>query len=309
MAKKKKSTRAPMSDEQKAKMKAGREAAALKKANAPVVPQPPADMSQVAPVEELEKQQLTGVETKSNSPFANMSAEDKDLMMLNLMSKMADMMDNNKGFKVTDENAGAAIDEVSKNTYYGGQPHAQVGANGVTGQVFKYPVEPEYYPNPRERLYDIPFLKRYNLRDNYIITWGVEGVEYEKNGVAFAEPRFICHLYRRIYDDENNDTGTAALISRTFLHEDRLVALTTANKLGITDQFADEREIMDEIRFIRVRDWLIALFTPYKFQAFKKKPRMMVIAGKQVEVHDTEQILDQDSADSKASAVQSQTGR
>lgn len=307
MAKKKKSTRAPMSDEHKAKMKAGREAAAARKASAPVVPapEPQADLSQVEPTAELEKQQLTGAETKSNSPFSHLSPEDKDLMMMSLMKDMAEMLKANKGFQVTEQNVEQVIEDTSKVKFASGRVDAQVGVNGVTGQVFKYPVEPEYYPNPKERLYDVPFLKRFNLRDNYIITWGVEGVEYEKNGVAFAEPRFICHLYRRIFDEDNEDTGTAALVSRTFLHEDRMVAIMTANKMGLSEQFEDERELMDEIRFIRVRDWLVALFTPYKFQQFKKKPRMMVIAGKQVEVHDTEQILEQDSADTKAAAVRS----
>lgn len=306
MAKKKNTPKRPRSEKQLANDQRLREAAAAKK-NQPVVPQPPADLTEVENSAELEKQQLTGAETKSDSPFSKMSAEDKDLMMMNLMSKMAEMLSNNQNFKVTDENAGAVIDEASQIKYAGGHVQASVGANGVTGQVFKYPVEPEYYPNPKERLYDIPFLKRFNLRDNYIITWGVEGVEYEKNGVAFAEPRFICHLYRRIYDEDNNDTGTAALVSRTFLHEDRMIALTTANKLGLTEQFADEREIMDEIRFLRVKEWLVALFTPYKFQKFAKKPRSMVIDGKQVEVFDTEEIVGADAADSKAAAVRAQT--
>ena len=181
-----------------------------------------------------------------------------------------------------------------------------VGHKGIQGKLFKYSVEPSHYPNPVDRLYDLPELKRHGLRDNYLLDWEVEGVEYEKYGVTYAEPRFTVRLFRRLFDDNDQPNGKMALINRQIQHEDEVVARSAADKLGITDSFPSFEDMMDEMRFQRIKDWLLELFMPAKVTHHNHMPIQQVIAGKVVEVFDTETLVDGSSGKDKAQAISQQ---
>lgn len=181
-----------------------------------------------------------------------------------------------------------------------------VGRNGVQGRVFKYPVEKSFYPDPTERLYDEPRLSRFNLRENYFFDWDVEGVEYEKYGVTYAEPRFTVRLFRRMFDENGEPTGRMALVNRAIQHEDEIIARIGAEKLGIEDSFESFQHMMNEMRFYRFRSWLLELFTPPKVEQHNHSARQMVVDGKVVDMYDTEVLLDKGAAESKASSIASQ---
>ena len=133
-----------------------------------------------------------------------------------------------------------------------GQP--TVGRNGIQGKLIRYPIETSYYPNPVARLYAEPTLKRFNLEENYFFDWTVEGVEYEKYGVTYAEPKFTVRLFRRLFDDDGiTPNGQFALINRQIMHEDEVVARAAADKLGLTDSFESFEDMMNEVRFLRIR--------------------------------------------------------
>lgn len=186
------------------------------------------------------------------------------------------------------------------------QGGASVGSQGVQGVVQKYPVEASHYPDPRDRLYDLPELKRYAMRDNYIITYEVQGVTYEKQNVTFTEPRHVIHLYRRLYDDDGTDSGKVALVNRHYMGEDELVTKIASQKLGL--DINKWQEAVDEVRFLRIKQWLLDLFRPVNIQTKTRQKTVQVIDGKAVEVYDTESVTDGDSGIAKANAVKGQSG-
>lgn len=174
----------------------------------------------------------------------------------------------------------------------------QIGQGGVHGQVFKYPVEQGHYPDPTDRLYDDPKLRRFALRENFYFKWEVTGVTYEKYNITYTEPRFMVELWRFIFDEETGEpTGEMFLVNRQIQHEDEMAARIAADKLGYKigegERFANLQEMMDEMRFWRIRQWLIAVFTPFKASQHKnRKTKQKVIGGRVVEVTDSEVLVD-----------------
>jgi len=199
------------------------------------------------------------------------------------------------------------LDEINRIT-----PSASVGVQGVQGVINKYPVEKSYYPDPTARLLDEPSLARFAMKQNYIFKWTVDGVEYERNGVAFSEPRFTLELFRRLYNEDGEATGSAALVARNMLHEDQMTTRVAAVRLNLVEKFGEGEdnmtEIMDEVRYWRMQQWLLDLFRPAKIETHRKRPTTQVIDGKVVEVFDTESLIDKASAQSQSSSLQSQAG-
>ena len=245
------------------------------------------------------------------SPFAQASESDKDKIIIALQQELLDAYRSRENAPAL--NPSQVLDEMASMQ----QPPRQFDGNtvhisangGVQGRVVKHSLKKSDYPDPTSRLYEDERLKRHNLRENYIFTWDVTGEQYEKNGVTYAEPRFTVCLYRRLFDDMDMPTGKAALISRTMLHEDEFVAQIIADRLGLLENFANTKEMMDEVRYRRIRDWLIPIFIPSKPEEHANRRTEMVIDGKAVEVFDTEKVLGEAAADSKASAIQQQVRR
>lgn len=272
-----------LSDEQKAKMAAGREAAKAKKAQlSQDLPDPKvADKTPETPV--------TPNDQPTGQPQSVMEA-----MMLKLMAEIEELK-KQKNPNTTPE---AALQYTAQM-----QGVPVVGHNGIQGKLVRYPVESSYYPNPIDRLYDEPTLSRFNLRENYFFDWEVEGVEYEKYGVTYAEPKFTVRLFRRLFDEDGQPNGKFALINRQIQHEDEIVARAAADKLGLTEKFESFQDMMNEMRYLRIRQWLLDLFKPPKVETHKNQPTQQVIDGKVVEVFDTEALIDGDSGISKAGSI------
>jgi hypothetical protein len=178
---------------------------------------------------------------------------------------------------------------------------------GVQGIQYKYPVEKSYYPDPTERLYDEPSLKRFAMRENFLFKWDVVGEVYEKANITYSEPRFSVELFRRLFDDDGTPTGKMVLVNRQFQMEDELTARIAADKLGLTNTFERFEDLMTEMRYYRIRRWLLGIFTPPSVNAFKKRSTTMVIGGKVVEVYDTEELTDAESGASTASTIKQET--
>jgi hypothetical protein len=227
-------------------------------------------------------------------PQPQLSEDVKDQMLLRLMREMDELK--------ASINQNATPDQ--KLQYTAQQEGVHIGQKGVQGKMFRYPVEASYYPDPTDRLYDEPALARFGLRLNYHFTWKVEGVEYEKYGITYAEPKFTVRIFRKMFDSEGNETGRAALINTNVLHEDEVAGRRAAERLGIADQFTDFQDMMNEVRYYRIRQWLLDLFAPPKVDQHKSKPLTTVVDGKVVEMYDTETLIDGDSGISKAQSVQ-----
>lgn len=267
-----------MSEEQKAKMKAGRDAAKARK---------------------LAEQSQAPVNDPKPDSFPNRKVEVDAEVIETLMKKVAEL-EKMKNPNMTPETA-LADTAISKGY------DINIGGNGVQGRIFKYPVEKSFYPDPTERLYDEKLLSRYNLRENFVFDWDVEGVEYEKYNVTYAEPRFTVRLFRKLFEDDGlTPSGKVALVNRAIMHEDEVVARHAADKLGLTNTFESHQDMLNEMRYYRFRQWLLDLFTPPKVEQHNRQATQMVIDGKVVEVFDTEVLIEKSAAESKSAEVQRQ---
>lgn len=192
------------------------------------------------------------------------------------------------------------------------QNKAVLSSQGVQGITYRYDIEKSHYPDPTERLMSEPKLANFAMKHNYRFRWSVDGEQFEKHGMTFAEPRFTLELFRLLRDDDNEPTGRMALVARAMQHEDDFIVRMVASEMGLLDQYPDTEEgfrmLRDEVRYWRLQQWLFSIFTPPKVKTFRRAPKQEVIAGKVVEVYDTEELTDHDSGLAKASSLKSEDG-
>lgn len=187
---------------------------------------------------------------------------------------------------------------------------AHVGSQGVQGRVYIYPIEPNHYPDPTDRLYDEPKLRKFAMRENFYIKWEVSGTTYEKYGVTYTEPRFMVELWRFIFDEDTGEpSGEMFLVNRHMQHEDELIARLSADKLGLElgegKDFQTLEDLMHEMRYHRIQQWLLAVFRPFRANQYKaRKIKQRVIGGRVVEVTDTEELTDSASGIASANTVE-----
>jgi hypothetical protein len=291
-----------LTEEHKAKMAEGREKARLAKiADAAQSKHDPAPQVVAVP-DGVEVKPLTAeptIEQPSTAPSLNPSDNGSMTeLVMQLMREVDDLKRANPNVNVTPD---AAIETLAQ--LNGTSP--SIGSQGVQGRVFKYPVEKSYYPDPTERLYNDERLKRFAMKENFYFKWDVEGETYEKYGITYTEPRFIVELYRYMFDEDGNPTGQMYLVNRQFQHEDELIARVVADRLGQT--FDTHEALLNEMRFWRIHEWLMGVFTPQKVNAYQKKTTTMVVDGKVVEVTDTEDVIEQEKGIAAAQTLKYQT--
>lgn len=158
-----------------------------------------------------------------------------------------------------------------------------VTADGMKGTLYKYPIEADYYNSPTERIFNMPELSRFAPRENYEIQWEVKGTFYEneRTHVYYAEPTFTITILRVMYGDDGLPTTRRAIVGKNILHEDEVVANAVARELGLSNM--DKRQLLEEVRFQRIRRWILDLLIP----ANRQKDRVenigeMVVDGKVV---------------------------
>lgn len=169
----------------------------------------------------------------------------------------------------------------------------QVGVQGgrLTGSLTKYSLASTDYPNPVERLLEEPKLGRFALPINYDLMWKVTTVEYTTiDNVRVKEPRFTLELGRKLFDEDTgepefDDHGNQKgyIISRFIMHEDPDASLAIAREQDITVDETNEKAFLDEMRYLRMRDWLLECFFPTPIK--KEIKTDMVVGGKVVETY------------------------
>lgn len=172
----------------------------------------------------------------------------------------------------------------------------QVGQGGkLIGTFEKYLVDPANYPSPVERLSDESRLAAFAFHHNYHLTFNIAVSEYEtKEGINTKEPRFTLELFRKRYDDMgepimviNPDTQksnqSAFVVGAMIFHEDPQAALIVAREKGLEVDRTDEPKFLNEMRYLRCRDWLIDLFYPRTTPSAPKRQEM-VVDGKMVQI-------------------------
>lgn len=137
-------------------------------------------------------------------------------------------------------------------------------AGGLVGEIEKYLVDPEHYPDPTPRLSSEPKLvAALNFPYNYELQYTVGVSSYEnKAGVNMREPKFTIGLHRIVIDEQGNQTDKRYVARRLVFHEDPQAALTIARENGIEVDQTNEKAFLDEMRYLRCRDWLFDIFWP-----------------------------------------------
>ena len=129
--------------------------------------------------------------------------------------------------------------------------------------ITKYSISPRDWPNPCERLADEPRLQEHAFRQNYTLKWEVGRVSYGKDGVNYTEPKFRLELWRWIRDPETNELTTRQFRRKkaTFF-EDPDAAIQMAIDRGHEVDETLQKPFLDEMRYLRMRDWLFEIFYP-----------------------------------------------
>lgn len=154
---------------------------------------------------------------------------------------------------------------------------------GLVGTVEKFSTEATSYPDPVERLKTEDRLKRFAFVDNYDLDFNIKTISYTTiDGIRTKEPKFELNLIRKMYDDMGELTNGRYTVCRLIMHEDPDTAIQIAQDNGIVVESEDEKTFLDEMRYLRCRDWLLECFYPAPVKREENK-REMVIDGKLVE--------------------------
>lgn len=151
-----------------------------------------------------------------------------------------------------------------------------VGVKGtqLVGEVDKYLVDEANYPDPTPRLSQEARLQTIAFGHNYELDYEFKVRSYEtKTGLNMREPEFTVTLSRIVLDDQGNRVKILNPKSgrleekryrakRLMFHEDPQAALVIARENNLDIDKSDERVFLNEMRYIRVRDWLFDVFWP-----------------------------------------------
>lgn len=172
------------------------------------------------------------------------------------------------------------------------QPQNTLTSNNgrLVGTVEKYLVDPKNYPDPTERLANEPKLARFAFPLNYELAWDVSVSSYQTiDGINQKEPRFTLQLVKVMLDEQTGEpTNKRAMLYQMMFHEDPQAAIAIAREHGLEVDEVNEKQFLDEMRYLRMRDWLFGLqpFYPQKAQV-KKGKRQEVVGNRIVEVYET----------------------
>jgi len=159
----------------------------------------------------------------------------------------------------------------------------------VVGTVTKFNIQPDYYPNPVEDLLadfdDDVRMRRHNLRENYFITFDMTAKPYQtKDNLSVQEPTFHLTLYANEFDDDGEATSRAYVIQTLHMNEDEELARIYASEQGVEVNDEGLRKLMDDTRYWRIRDWLVAIFYPPRNFEMNTQESEEAIGGSVVKV-------------------------
>lgn len=154
----------------------------------------------------------------------------------------------------------------------------QVTSRGVVGTFNKYIIDPKNYPDPCERLAREPRLQRFAFPTNYELAFSLGRTNYQSiDGVNTAEPKFTLELNKIIFDEETGEpTNGRYTICRGIFHEDPEAAIIVAREYGLPVDEENQKDFLDEMRYLRMRDWLLEAFYPPKVEAKKNKKQVVI---------------------------------
>lgn len=221
----------------------------------------------------LEKEQVVPAEQVASVPEGTKTEVANTVSMEDLQRQLNEVMETNALLKAAFLNGNQQSNGLNINK--GGQ---------LQGEVEKYLVDPSNYPDPTPRLSAEARLQSIAFNHNYELTYDVSVVNYEtKTGVNMKEPNFLIQLNRVKLDDQGEQTDQRYIARRFIFKEDPQAALMVARNNNLDVDKTDEKAFLNEMRYIRARDWLFNVFWP-KQESQAAKIREEVIGGQLVQV-------------------------
>lgn len=165
------------------------------------------------------------------------------------------------------------------------QGQAQVASDGsLIGYREKYIMDPAHYPNPVDRLREEKMLRRFAFDINYDLYFNVSVSSYKTiEGVNTREPKFTLELVQVMIDEDTGlPTNGRIVRARLIFHEDPEAALVIAQEQGLEVDQQNEARFLNEMRYLRMQDWLIGCFYPPRINKHQER-RDMVVGGQVVE--------------------------
>lgn len=166
---------------------------------------------------------------------------------------------------------------------------AQLTSRGIVGTTVKYSVQPKDYPSPVDRLFEEPRLKLQNFnRTWYDVEWSVVPIRYQtKDGLWYSEPKFQVKLVVIIPDPETQEPSNKRYVfhKATFFEDpDAAIQIAAEQKIDIPEEL--KKDFLDEMRYLRIRDWVMESFYPPKPTQGKMNKTETVIGNRLVEVYE-----------------------
>lgn len=162
----------------------------------------------------------------------------------------------------------------------------QVTSQGVRGTVIKFALDPKHYPSPVDRLFSERMLTIQGFsRDWYDVEWEVGRVNYPtKDGINVTEPKFQVRLVKIIPDEEGMPSKKRFILHKMTFFEDPDAAIQVAQAYGIEVAEDLQKDFLDEMRYLRVRDWVRESFYPAKPIQKRANQTEQVIGNRLVKV-------------------------
>jgi hypothetical protein len=161
---------------------------------------------------------------------------------------------------------------------------AQISRGRVVGTTEKHSTDLTRYDDPRERLRKEPRLARIAFDTNYELEFDVGVTQYEtKDGISLKEPKFHLKLNQIILDEDGEPTNRRMGKAQMIFFEDPATAMEVANRLGLPVDETNETAFLNEMRYMRMREWLFECFWPPKPNTDKGNQTEMVINGQVVQ--------------------------
>lgn len=158
----------------------------------------------------------------------------------------------------------------------------QITASGLIGTLNKFNTDPAYYPDPSKRLAKEPRLARFAFGENWELEFSVKTSSYTTlDNRRVAEPQFTVQLIGVVFDDNGEKTDGRYVRRQMIFFEDPDAALSVARENGLKVEDFEEKAFLDEMRYLRVKNWLLeAFYSPVNTN--KKQNKKQMVIGNQV---------------------------
>lgn len=168
---------------------------------------------------------------------------------------------------------------------------AQITNTGLIGTIQRYNTDPSAYPDPCERLAKEPRLARFAFNENWELEFSIKTTQYTTlDNRRVSEPQFTVQLIGVVFGDDGEKTDGRYVRKQIIFFEDPESALQMARANDVDVDSMGEKQFLDEMRYLRVRDWLLENFYPTSSSNKQSSKKQMVIGNQVVDYYEVNSV-------------------